>query len=236
MNKPFIPFGIQESTGKLVDISAVNSGLDCSCICPGCGGDLVARKGDRKRWHFSHHQLEEDDPCSFAFEAGLRCMIWQELNKLTEIFVPCTAMFKNRNLIVDAIETGLEDDYPIDFIVYAQDACIAVCLTHAQHPFDSDLLNRLSRNIAILEIRLHEYYSELKSADPTKLKDVVLKSLSNCITSKYWRRSPDKCDFPLRPQYAFGCVTCGNSWQGHEYKNLCDLCCSPLMVLREALS
>ncbi|MEA3587658.1 hypothetical protein J6I75_04775 [Pseudidiomarina sp. 1APP75-27a] len=236
MNKPFIPFGIQKSTGKLVDISAVHSGLDCSFSCPGCDGDLVAKKGATNRWHFSHHQLEADDSCSFAFEAGLRCIISQELNRLRDMFVPCTAMFKNRNLTVDAIEIGLEDDFPIDFIVYAQDATIAVCLTHQHHPFDSDLLNRLPRNVAILEIRLHEYYSELKGGEPTTLKDVVLKSLSDCITGKYWRRSPEKCDFPFRRQYAFGCVNCGSSWQGHEYNNLCDECCSPLMVLREAVS
>jgi hypothetical protein len=150
MTQPFIPFAIHKATGKVVDISSVDAGLNCGCICPGCYTDVVAKKGDTNRWHFAHHLLEADDYCSFAFNAGVRCFILQELNKLIDIYVPCTALFKNRKLTINAIEAEQHENSPVDFFIYAHDTCIAVCLTHAQHPFDGDLLDQLPKHYSIV--------------------------------------------------------------------------------------
>ncbi|MDN7126909.1 hypothetical protein J6J08_05910 [Pseudidiomarina sp. 1APR75-33.1] len=236
MTQSFIPFAIEKESGKFVEVSEVHSGLKCDCICPCCYGDLVARKGDVKQWHFAHHQTEVDDCCHFSFQASIRGMILQQLNKLTSIFVPCTALFKNRQLTVDALEEEDHNEHAVDFFIYSQDACIAVCLTHTQHPFDSDVLAQLPNTVSVLEIRVGEYYSELSCSAPNELAAILLKLLSNCMTSKYWRRAPDKCEFPFRPQYDFHCITCAHHWHGHEYNNLCHSCNSPLLVLREPRS
>ena len=42
----------------------VQSGLACGCACVGCGATLVAKKGEKKRWHFAHHNVEIGESCA----------------------------------------------------------------------------------------------------------------------------------------------------------------------------
>jgi hypothetical protein len=48
--------------GRLISIEEVpieNKGLRCGCVCPGCGGMLIANlKDDKRRKHFSHYKAE----------------------------------------------------------------------------------------------------------------------------------------------------------------------------------
>jgi hypothetical protein len=43
-----------ERAGRLVPVARVPAGLACGCVCPACGGAMVARKGRVKRHHFAH--------------------------------------------------------------------------------------------------------------------------------------------------------------------------------------
>ena len=43
-----------EFNGKLVHISAVESGLECGCFCPKCNTPLIAKKGEINTHHFAH--------------------------------------------------------------------------------------------------------------------------------------------------------------------------------------
>ena len=49
-----VPYG--ERDGLLIHVDDVPKGLACNCICPSCGGKLVARKGKTNVHHFAHHQ------------------------------------------------------------------------------------------------------------------------------------------------------------------------------------
>ncbi|WP_322035903.1 competence protein CoiA family protein [Burkholderia cepacia] len=40
--------------GRLVDVHSVPQGLACGCVCPGCGGRLLAKQGQIRAWYFSH--------------------------------------------------------------------------------------------------------------------------------------------------------------------------------------
>lgn len=55
------PFGMRD--GRLLTAEDVPSGLACACTCPGCGTPLVAKKGDHKRWHFSHYRVQPSVNC-----------------------------------------------------------------------------------------------------------------------------------------------------------------------------
>jgi hypothetical protein len=37
----------ERADGTMAHVSEVSSGLECNCVCPGCGTRLVARKGDK---------------------------------------------------------------------------------------------------------------------------------------------------------------------------------------------
>jgi hypothetical protein len=54
--------------GQLLSIHEVEQGLACGCVCPGCGAELVARKGSQRAHHFAHHNSAE---CNFGPESAL---------------------------------------------------------------------------------------------------------------------------------------------------------------------
>ncbi len=49
--------------GTLVSARDADRGAACQCTCPGCGGELIARKGPRNRPHFSHAAGDETRGC-----------------------------------------------------------------------------------------------------------------------------------------------------------------------------
>lgn len=79
-----IPFGLKD--GRLVDISGVERGLNCGCICPSCGQRVVARFGSVTTPHFAHDkdvnaQGVNKAPCQLSFWVALRLMVKQVANE-----------------------------------------------------------------------------------------------------------------------------------------------------------
>lgn len=77
------PFGLRD--GRIVAPGDVQSGAACGCVCPGCGGLLVAKKGSIKRWHFSHLNAEPHDSCA---ESAIHAAAKQVLLEHGELMVP----------------------------------------------------------------------------------------------------------------------------------------------------
>lgn len=77
------PFGLRE--GRIVAPGDVPSGAACGCICPGCSGPLVAKKGSIKRWHFSHLNTEPHDSCA---ESAIHAAAKQVLLEQGEFMAP----------------------------------------------------------------------------------------------------------------------------------------------------
>lgn len=75
----------QRADGTIAHISEVPSGLACGCICPGCGADLVARKGDVNGHHFGHRSVAE---CAHALESALHKLAKEVLHDRREILLP----------------------------------------------------------------------------------------------------------------------------------------------------
>lgn len=62
-----IPFAL-DAHGQWKDVSEVERGLRCGCLCPCCKGPLVAKKGEDRVHHFAHHDRRE---CRHALESSL---------------------------------------------------------------------------------------------------------------------------------------------------------------------
>ena len=77
------PFGLLN--GQLVTINDVSSGLSCGCLCPQCKQPLVARKGDQKIHHFSHHKKTD---CSGGLETALHIKSKEIFLKHKAIMLP----------------------------------------------------------------------------------------------------------------------------------------------------
>lgn len=79
-----IPFGLLPS-GELVDVSEVERGLKCGCLCPGCRSPLVARQGEINIHHFAHYGAPA---CKEALEIAITQAILQILNETKQIRLP----------------------------------------------------------------------------------------------------------------------------------------------------
>lgn len=77
-----IPFGLRD--GILLQPDEVLRGLACNCVCPGCGGRLVAHHGEIKVKHFVHYSIA----CSNGFESAIHKAAKQVLLQSKRIFIP----------------------------------------------------------------------------------------------------------------------------------------------------
>lgn len=90
-----IPFGLKGD--RLVDVSEVERGRACNCICPSCKQRLRANKGDplKKIHHFSHDKTPQQKQnnkkeCEYSFFVAARLLIKQRLVEIgrTPIMLP----------------------------------------------------------------------------------------------------------------------------------------------------
>lgn len=61
----------------------VDAGLACDCFCFGCGAILVAKKGQKNRWHFAHHKVEIGETCAESAIHAAAKQVLLEQNWLT---------------------------------------------------------------------------------------------------------------------------------------------------------
>ncbi len=90
--------GKDKDTGKIVDVSEVKSGLDCNCVCPNCGKDLVAAQGEKTEWYFRHH---ESTDCHTGPEKGIQELAKEILTKKSRIKLPSLGSIKYSSATAD---------------------------------------------------------------------------------------------------------------------------------------
>ncbi|MBK8815811.1 MAG: hypothetical protein IPN42_10055 [Methylococcaceae bacterium] len=92
MNLNQIPFGLLLTSNELVDVSDVESGKNCKCICPSCKTPLIARQGSIKVWHFAHASKnvyeKTENECDFSFYISVRLMAKQLINEKLTLTLP----------------------------------------------------------------------------------------------------------------------------------------------------
>ena len=82
----------ERADGTIAHISEVASGLECNCVCPGCGTRLIARKGNKQDHHFGHYGTEDGRPCQTGPETALHKFAKEVLAHRLELELPPLAM------------------------------------------------------------------------------------------------------------------------------------------------
>lgn len=155
-----LSYGLAED-GRLAHISEVVSGLDCRCRCAGCGGPLVARKGELKTHHFAHHV---DRACVKAWETTLHRLAKEVVSDEREIQLPAAVaqVGEQRREIADAtlfrydaaeVEVDMDGVQP-DAVVRRGDRELLLEF-HVAHPCEPEKVAKLrERNLAAVEVDL----------------------------------------------------------------------------------
>lgn len=80
-----------DSNGQLITIENAISGLACNCTCACCGEPVVARKGQIREHHFSHHSNNES--CFIQRESLLHLYAKQVIRNQLGLQIPrCLAL------------------------------------------------------------------------------------------------------------------------------------------------
>jgi ssDNA-binding Zn-finger/Zn-ribbon topoisomerase 1 len=70
--------------GKLININQVGSGMSCGCLCPACGGSLIARRGKYKSY-FIH---DKNRKCEIGNEVAIQMIAKKIIDKYGFIEIP----------------------------------------------------------------------------------------------------------------------------------------------------
>lgn len=98
------PFALRKADHRIVmigDLSPEQSGKNCGCVCPVCGADFIANRGNIKAWHFSHKPGSKCDE-EKAYINSLHQLMKEGMEEHTRFYYPgCYGRFQE--------STGEED-------------------------------------------------------------------------------------------------------------------------------
>ncbi len=147
-----LQLGKDKTTGQIVDITEVSSGLDCNCTCVHCGDDLLAVQGDQRRWYFRHHERTD---CEIGQEEALQALAIQLFRINSYFYVP-----KYGRQRYDEVLTDDEiSDYQIepDVVLFTRDYPIYIRFKLYEDQQVGGLLGFEDARERVVEIDLSSY-------------------------------------------------------------------------------
>lgn len=211
-----IPFGMKDN--KIFDVSEVERGRACNCICPSCKQRLIANKGDpeKKIHHFSHDpkSIKEGEPrkdCEYSFFVAARLLIKQRMESMGCIDIQLPIGFAQivmqdvvgeihtdnyyfaKSKIITLNQIEIEKSYldsELDIVGYCGKHAIGIHFSYDGRPSIKSAIN--NRDEAILEIdltELLEIYRELKLDEGMTFIDVILEYVLNS-GDRSWANHP----------------------------------------------
>lgn len=169
--------------GNIVSIDEVQSGKECGCVCPACGDELIARKGEKRMHHFAHRSNED---CEYGYESSLHLAAKDILSRSEKMVIPPVyvefprsgkpkeLISKERKISIDDVELEKRfDDIIPDIVVDSGDEHFFIEI-YVTHPIDDEKLKKLKeKKISTIEIDLSKIKRDISVEE---LSDILLKS------------------------------------------------------------
>lgn len=228
--------------GNIVSIDDVPSGKECGCVCPACGGELIAHKGQKRMHHFKHRSSED---CEYGYESSLHLAAKDILSRSKKMVIPPIyvefpqsgkpkeLISKERKIPIDDVELEKRfDDIIPDIVVYSGDKYFFIEI-YVSHPIDDEKLKKLKeKNISTIEIDLSKIKRDISVEE---LSDILLKTSPqkswkyNAVSGKWYQRFVKASDkMPLTQRglalHVDGCPIGIRNWKGKNYANFVDDC------------
>ena len=150
--------------GRLISIEEVpieNKGLRCGCVCPGCGGMLIANlKDDKRRKHFSHYKAECN--ITYAQQTALH-MIAKDILAQEKVF-----MFPGYSITLDdfpkykASWRRLGLPLSMEYRKPYRAECLEVTLEKRVSNFVPDIVVNIQGRRCLIEIAVTHFVDEEK--------------------------------------------------------------------------
>ena len=228
--------------GNIVSIDDVPSGKECGCVCPACGDELIARKGQKRMHHFAHRSNED---CEYGYESSLHLAAKDILSRSEKMVIPPIyvefpqsgkskeLLYLKKEIPVDRVELEKRfDDIIPDIVVDSGDKYFFIEI-YVTHPIDDEKLKKLKeKNISTIEIDLSKIKRDISVEE---LSDILLKTSPqkswkyNAVSGKWYQRFVKASDkMPLTQRglalHVDGCPIGIRNWKGKNYANFVDDC------------
>ena len=157
-----LEYGVQN--GKIInimDLPVESKGLQCDCVCPGCGGRLVARKGAKKKHHFAHY----NEPCNLvaAQQTALHMLAKEIIEEEKSFLFPGYSV--SRKDLKWAPDYQPYDYYQMPELQYREPyraKCESVTLERKISDFVPDIIVSVRGKICLIEIAVTHFVDEEK--------------------------------------------------------------------------
>lgn len=147
-----LDFGLDRN-GQMRGIDEVEQGLACNCVCPGCGGQLVARKGPVRMHHFAHQGVS----CTTGPETALHRMAKQIVADERRLVLPGQGTPTPYQDAALPDEMGWPGRRP-DVVLWSDSATLHVEVT-VTHRCDLEKLDEIIRvGVPTIELDLSQAY------------------------------------------------------------------------------
>lgn len=166
MNKNYILMAVNKS-GKNVYIDEVPNGKNCGCFCKECGGELVARHGEKRIHHFAHASGNDSINCS---QTALHILAKEILAEEGRVPIPRSGKIEFHSADKVELEKSLDDIIPDIFAVVKDRVFMVEILV--SHAVDEKKLNKIKEHrISCIEIDLSGKTFESKEEVRDALKN-----------------------------------------------------------------
>lgn len=216
MDITLIPFGLRIHDENFVDVHDVPKGKACGCICPSCRTPLIARKGDRKTWHFAHASRgvyeHTETKCEYSLYVSIRMMARQIIgNELTITLPRYTETLQLRDdktgrIFTSHLEVPVKeqihltdiqveaalDEHQVDLIGQVSGFPFAIYLTHPGREVPQELSRPEKRECGIIAIDLTRIAAQIvagKSQD-ISYQTILQQALCQNTDIKRWIYHP----------------------------------------------
>lgn len=212
-----IPFGLSQESNELVDVSEVDRGLACHCVCPSCSQNLQAIKGEDRAWHFRHasrHTFENTtNQCDYNFYHSVRMMARQLIESDMSICLPSYSdsvsaeqlasvgylveSFKvtpANSITLEGIELeGRFQNVVVDIKGTVKGVDFCIYLTHPDRLAPIELLDKNCPSFGAIAIdltRIHEQFTTNTMKHGDSLKALLKQHIESNLEAKTWLNHP----------------------------------------------
>ncbi len=173
-----------DAFGNIVSIDDAPRGKSCNCTCIGCGGGLIARKGERAA-HFSHDPNSKvKTDCSWFPETDIHIIAKEIILEDKCLMVPIGTIKPRTELIIfDRVTLEARQDSRIPDIVAELNGEVYYIEIAVTHPCDRAKVQDYKRsNKNCLEVDLSEYRITGEVVSKNELREIINSAESTWVS------------------------------------------------------